>query len=714
MPRIRPEIINRRRWPLRSIVGVDAAGWRWVGAITIATGLVGCEVPPRTVPAPAAARSNADAMQEDDLRLFATMLNDDAVPFAFRREAAMRLAESGGRDAAEAFRIAFRDGDESQRDMVVEAIRASGSTGRPVVRTLLDAMLAEKVDSDDVAQIMVADSGRDLDLVRERFFQSAGTDDWERYADLLARIPLPEAAEILIDAMGEVDDESSSVVVDAALRRWSNTTETRDANGWRQWWVRLSLGEDGTSALQQLTDRIAVESSRADRALARAVAAETRAQQLATRLAEVKTRAMALLEGESRTDALRAMFVDEEPLVRAAGISQVERMLRNAQPIPDVVRRDLSTLITDDMPANRISTVKILDAIGVDGLADTLASSLMSEPDPTVVAAGLAVLGNRPNPVAIPLAVETLQRADPTLTSAAARVIGEVAAAGLLHPDDRIVIRELLPELDQLTDRDTARTKVLIADEDGLEAARGLLRSDTEAVRRGAAEGFRKRGLRDVLREEASDPTVRRVAIQTWIDSPPAIDLVNLEVLQELRPLGDTEQARSDLSTWLGAVVQILEALPIDRLADAERMLQGEASLLDARCASLRRGLSGGLLTMETRQELQGLLLDAMAEGERWTELVAELRSLDAESPDSPYRARLFELLVRTQDWDGAAILEPSVSAWIELAEDERVEDPRILGPLLGEIERRFDAELGPRERERLELIAPSEGSSDG
>ena len=216
-----------------------------------------------------------------------------------------------------------------------------------------------------------------------------------------------------------------------------------------------------------------------------------------------------------------------------------------------------------------------------------------------------------------------------------------------------------------------------------------------------------------MLREEASDPAVRRVAIQTWIDSPPAIDLINLEVLKELRPPEDTEQARSDLSTWLGAVVQILEALPVDRLADAERMLQGEAPLLDARCASLRRGLSGGLLTVEMRQELQDLLMSAMAEGERWTELVAELRSLDAESPDSPYRARLFELLVRTQDWDGAATLEPSVSAWIQLAEDEGVRDPRILEPLLLEIERRFDAELGPQVRERMDRIAPSEGSSD-
>lgn len=715
MSRNRPEIRTR----LGRSFGPEAtrvlSGWTALAIVAAIAGPMGCETGADGTrpPYPTAIRSTAETVAEGDQELFAAMLNDEGVPFSFRREAAVRLAESSGRDAAEAFRITWRDGDQRQRDMVMEAIRASGVAGPPVVLVMLDAMLVGKVEVEDVAQIVATDPDRTLAVVRQRIFERLSTSDVERLADLLSRIPEPEAAEIMIDALSDAEDEATVVAIDAALQRWSNTSVSRDADEWRRWWARLRLGDDGSTALKQLTDRIAVESSRADRAQVRAVAAEARAEALAIRLAEVQTKVLAMLEGDARTEALRAMFLDPEPLVRAAGISQVERMLRNAQPVPEVVRGDLAGLIADELPANRISTVKILDAIGVEGLADTLASSLGSETDPTVVAAGLAVLGNRPNPVAIPFAIETIRRGDPRVTPAAARVIAEVAAAGLLHPDDRTTIRGLLPDLEAIDDRDTARTKVLLADEEGLETAQRLLAVEAEAVRRGAAEGFRKRGKRDVLRAAASDPTVSRVAIQAWIDAPPAIDLVNLEVLRELRPLEDTEQARSDFSTWQGAVVQALAALPVDRLADAERILRDEPSLLDARCASLRRGLAAPLIGDEMRMRLQALLIDAMTEGERWTELIAELRSLDAESPASPYRATLFEVLVRTQDWDGAAALEPSVETWVELAEEEGPLDSRTLDPLLREIDRRFDVELDPRLRSRLERTAPTEPAPD-
>ena len=699
MPRNRPQSAR----PHRMSATLAAA----IGAM--AMGPTACETSPKFDPALAASGSRTDPGRGEDLRLFAAMLNDQSVPTEFRREAAMRLAESGGFEAAEAFRIAWRDGDDRQRDMVVEAIRSSGNAGRLVVGTLLDAMLEGKVQTEDVAQIIVGDSGEQLALVRQRFFRSATLQDWDRYVDLLSRIPLPDAAEILIDGFSETNDESRIAAIDSGLRHWSNTSESRDPDGWRRWWVQLSLAKGNSAALQQLTDRIAMETSNADRASARAVAAEARANQLAIRLAELKTRVMALLDGEARTDALRAMFTDDEPLVRAAGISQVERMLRNAQPIPDVVREDLSGLISDELPANRISAVKILDAIGVEGLGDRLASSLMSETDPAVVAAGLAILGNRPHPTAIPLAIETLGRADPSLTPAAARVVAEVASAGLLHPDDRATIRTLLPEADRVGDRDIARTTVLLAADDGVDGLRDLLRSENESVRLGAAEGFRNRGLREVLREEAADPTVARVAIQAWIESPPDIDLLNLQVLKEVRPDEGTEQSRSDFSTWEGAVVQVLGQLPVDRLAAAERMLVDEPTLLDDRCASLRRGLAAAMLSPEMRLELQDLLIDAMVGADRWTELVAELRTLDAESPDSPLRPRLFEALVETQDWDGAGSLEPTPDAWIALVEEDGGPATRVRGPLIAEIERRFADQIDPDLRARIEAARPAE-----
>lgn len=672
-------------------------------AVLVAVAPPGCQSPPS--PAPTATRSDPRVVREDDLQLFTVMLNDDGVPFAFRREAAIRLAESGGFDAAQAFRISWRDGDDRQRAMVLDAIRSSGSVGRQVVVAMLDAMLAGQVDLQDVAAILSFESGRELVTVRERLRTSTDAPDRVRYIDLLSRVPLPGAAEILVDAFPEARGDGERTALDTALQRWSNTGQSRDADGWRAWWIRLSLAEGDSTALQQLTDRLAIEVEKADRASTRATEAEARSRRLAIRLADLKTRTMAMLEGDARTEALREMFVDEEPMVRAAAISQVERMLRDARPIPELIREDLAVLIADEVPENRISSVKVLDAIGVEGLADTLASSLLSESNPEVVSTGLAVLGNRPNPVAIPLAMETLRRSDPSLKSAAARVVAEVAAAGLLHPDDRFQIRALIPEIDDVEDRNTARVWVLLADDEGLASARGLLRSDRESVRRGAAEGFRNLGLRELLREEASDPIVARAAVQAWIESPPAIDLINLEVLQELRPNEDTDQARSDFSTWQGAVTQILSEMPTDRLADAEGMLKGDVDLLDARCASLRRGLDATLVDAETRLRLQTLLLEAMREGERWTEAIAELRSLGATSDESPWRPMFFELLLRTQDWDGAAEVDASPAAWIELLEPEAPLDSSIRQALVQEIERRYGDDLEAGLRTRFDSI---------
>ncbi len=646
--------------------------------------------------------------RSDDLRLFEDMLLDPSVPASFRQEAALRLIRIGSEEAAMIVSRSLDAGDDERRGLVADALKVAGPLSAPLARTVSAAAGSGRIAPDVSAAVLSMSGEIGTAALVERFRAEASPAARLLLIDVLGRLADPMAPGVLVESMRDNLDENEVRAIDAALRRWSNSKASRTPAAWADWWNRLNVQGDGAIALRRLTNRIVQESARADAEATRADAAEARAEKLAGQLAEVHARLLALLPEEERMTRVQTMLSSDEVRIRLVAIGQVERMLRDAKLLTDPVRKGLIDRLTDIDPSIRIKSAKVLDTIGGEDFGPTLVGSLEGETDAEVVRSGLLVLGNRPQVAAADFALRNLRSADPETVRLAGRVLATITGAGLLHPDDQARVRSLVEEGLEIDSRELARLVVLVAEDPDEATIVALVASPNEAVQRGAAEAYRTLGRRELLHAHASSPTVARVAIQAWADADVTPNATVIERLLELRPTSPADGAApadldADLATWRSAMVRVLEAMPGSQLAAVAERLRGERDLVDARVTALRRGAGDGSLPQGTRTRLHVELAEALVEAGRPGEAAVELRTAGVFDIEPDLHSRLFELLLRAEEWDEAAMLEEDAAAWMAVLDRRIATGDDSAASLLAEIERRFGAVLEPSDRDELD-----------
>ncbi len=629
---------------------------------------------------------------DEDVAYLASVFANPAVPRELRVGAAERMARLGSPEAAEAIGTALGSDSTDTREIVVEGVRKNGRATDAIVDRIATAAIAGRVGAED-ASFIVGRSGPNA-IERMMIVVASETDPAARARgfELLGGINDPTAARVLVEAMQQAPSGSDdAIVIDASLRRWSDTESRRDAAGWRAWWTRMNIDGSASQALGQLADRI----ERADR---RAARAEARADALATRLADLHARLLATLPEADRDRRILELLEDDELPLRAAAIAQVERMLRNGRILPEVLRVGLLSTLDDPDPTIRITAGRLLETVGGEDFAAKMVASLEDEADPAVLSAGLELLGNRARPAVVPLAIRHLDGDDPEVVRQSARAVATVAAAGVLEPERMAEIRAAIPTADRVRDSEIARLVVLVAVDPSDPSLVRLLGHEDRRVRRGAAEGFLGRGQREALRRNSETPEVRRIAWQAW--SADAVDPEGLSVLLELRPSDDAEEA--DQVNWGLAIARVLEQLPVEQVLAADDVLGDEPTRFDDRRAALVRAATSDSLPKPDRDAAARRLARRLIETGRPIEAANELRLLGADA-DSTLGQDLFEALVLAEAWDEAVEIRPDPPAWVAFLEASAIPDPRLARVLLDEVDRRFGDSLDESQRVAVE-----------
>ena len=631
---------------------------------------------------------------DEDVAYLASVFANPAVPRELRVGAAERMARLGSPEAANAIGTGLDSDSTETREIVVEGVRKNGRASDAIVDRIANAAIAGRIGSEDASFIIGRSGSTAIERLMLVVAEASDPAARARGFELLGGINDPAAARTLVEAMQQASPGGEdAVAIDAALRRWSDTSSTRDAAAWRAWWTKMNIDGSASQALGQLVDRI-------ERANRRAARAEARADVLASRLAELHARLLATLPESDRDQRILELLEDEELPLRAAAIAQVERMLRNGRILPEVLQAGLLSTLDDPDPTIRITAGRLLETVGGEDFAAKMVASLEDEADPAVLSAGLELLGNRARPAVVRLAIRHLDGDDPEVVRQSARALATVAAAGVLEPERMAEIRAAIPTADRVRDAEIARLVVLVAVEPSDPSLVRLLGHEDRRVRRGAAEGFLGRGQREALRRNSETPEVRRIAWQAW--SGDAVDPEGLAVLLELRPPEDAEEA--DQVNWGLAIARVLERLPAEQVLAADDVLDDEPARFDDRRAALVRAAMSESLPKPDRDAAARRLARRLIEAGRPIEAANELRLLGADA-DSTLGLDLFEALVLAEAWEEAVGVRSDPPAWVAFLEASAIPEPRLARVLLQEIDRRFGDSLDEPQRVAVEAV---------
>ena len=452
--------------------------------------------------------------------------------------------------------------------------------------------------------------------------------------------------------------------------------------------------------------------SRLTDAIGRAETAEQRGERLARRLAETIARLVAIMPDADRATKVVELAGDPEAVVRLAAVDQVERMLRNGRIPSDAIRDAMLQCINDTDPVIRIRSAKMLDAMGLPDLGPRLVDAIADETDPAVLAAVLEILGNRPVPGIVPIAVGLFESEEPAVTRAAAGAIAAVGRSKLLDRTMAEMVRQSLAQrVAGIDSGELAEVAVLAAEDPEDEETLGLLSNSADSIRRGAAEGLRARGFRRRLLDAADDPVIARVAIMAWAESP--WNMESVDALLRLRP---DEDANDDLAEWLEAMNEVLSSIPPQMVIDADSRLADEQVLFDARREALRRAAmaeqSGETVRLAAARRLaERLVSDGLP-----IEAARELQAVGA-TPASPLGEDLFQTLLLAESWQEAAAVRPDAQPWLEALEVQVAMNSASAGNLITEIKRRFGDTLQPEQQTSLEaarrILEPTNGEGE-
>lgn len=629
-----------------------------------------------------------------DVAWLSAILTNPSIPTDLRAGAAERLVSSAEPSALEQLQRAIRDADESQMDALASGIRQAGVVPASLLPVVLEH--ACRTMGLSSSHVTILRSGRANSVAAIRAF--ADPEDKACHKVLIAGLLAVNdraAAELLVDFLAMVEPGSEDArSIDAGLQVFAGVNESRSRSQWIKWWKEFDRPAGEQEVVQRLEDRLAEANNRIE-------IEQKRAELLARRLAETIARQLAIMPEADRNKKILELAVDEEAVVRLAAIAHVERMLRNGR-IPSEELRVAVLLRLDDIdPTIRIRAAQMLDAMGVEDLGTRLVEAIGDETDPRVLEAVLEILGNRPVPGIVPIAVGLFESTEPSVTHAAAGAVAAVGRAGLLDEEMASRVRESLKaRKGGINSRELAEVAVLAASDPSSEGPIALLVDEDPEVRRGAAEGMRARGARARLLEEAGDPVVARVATRAWSDPPWSLESVI--ALKQLRPRDEEEK---NLAEWREATQAVLASLPLPFVLDADEALQEESSLFTARREALRRMAMSPELDENRRNLAAQRLADRLVENGLPIEAAAELRAAGA-TATSPLGDRLFRTLLMAESWQEAAEVRPDPAAWLAALEISVTENRDAASGLLLEIQRRFGEQLDATQKTSWEAAS--------
>jgi hypothetical protein len=657
-------------------------------------------VPEKADPPPlirAAAAADGDGRLTSDASFYEAVLTNPTADSAVRRAAAERLVRDRSPEATQAIERVLRGKSSETLAAVIEALDRAEAR----VPTLADALVAAiaselTLDRGAAARVLALSDARATELlwsVADRGELPQRTGAIVGLGELRTR----DAAARLIALLDGERHETAAIVqaACAALDRCTGAKIGADPARWRGWWEDSSQVQSEAGADAALKSRVET----AERAVAEA---RRRGDRLAERLLEVYGQLFLHLTQNERMQRSAELLSDSLPEVRTFAVAQIERLLRNGERADDSTRRAMTVLLDDPVPTLRAHGVRLLDDLAAPELAVRVAERLPRERDPEVSAAYLAALANRPAAEAFAPTLPLVT--DPVLGEAACIVMNRLHDAKLLPPDAPARLLGVLRET--LATRPSGAAAQLLAtigDEADLQRVTVALDSNDPAVRRGAAEGLRRRGVRRPLLERSKDPAIYGPLVAALADEPRT--LATLDQIIAASPPADL------VSEWNAAVARLLRDLPLADLPAADIVLE-RATACEARTriAGLTRFASSALGGLRRADVEAGLrrYVDLLIANERSREVFELLESLQPKEGE-PTRDALFRAYALSGEFRKATQLDATAPTWLGLLESV-IADPARARPIADEISLRFVGGGGgvrftAAERERFERL---------
>lgn len=638
-----------------------------------------------------------EAPVNGDASFFDLVLTNPSATEPMRRGAADRLVRMGTPESLRVLERALRATDPRVASAALRAIDRSTVPLPQLAPAILDAALSDvEIDRATAGRALLASDPKAL----ERLGTIAGTQSeslGRRIGAIrtLAGMTRRDAVRVLIDLLAEGRVESADVQRAAmeALGRSTGLAHGEDPAAWRAWWAE-ALRAETTGPTDAAMQAVAARIQAAERTAAEE---RRRADRLAERLVAIYEQLFLSMSQRERLLRAGELLADDLASVRAFGIGQIERMLRNGERADDATRTAALALLDDPLPALRARGARLLVDLGTAGLATRLAERLPKEREQEVLAAYLAILALQPASEAFAPVAELVR--DVAVGEAAARVVVRLVDAGIAPAEWRTT---LLPTVRELVERrPNGKSVQLLAmggtDDDLLRVATFLDSSD-QALRRGAAEGLQRRGVRRPLFERSKDPAIYAPLIVAIADEAPTIAAIRM--LASLPPAPDMRQ------DWNAAVAKVLRAMPVADLAEADEVL---AELPAAESATRLEGLTRFVRSIRAgaqRDAVEGALrsfVDLSVREGRGTEAAEVLTAL-APTRGEPAHDALFRLRVLSGAFAEAARLREDSAAWVQLLESV-ADRPAVAAPIVDEIARRFDGSLLASEQETFDAI---------
>jgi hypothetical protein len=625
--------------------------------------------------------TDGDGRLTSDASFLEAVLTNPSANEAVRRAAAERLVRDRSPEATQAMERVLLGRDPLTLGALVEALDRAEVRVPTLAESLVAAIASDMtLDRGAAARVLALSDARATELlwaVADRGELARRTGAIRGLGELRSR----DAAAKLIELLDEARRETPSIVQAAceALDRCTGAAFGVDPPKWRSWWEDSSQVpvEVGTDAAL----RARVES--AERAVTEA---RRRGDRLAERLVEVYDQLFLYLTQNERMRRSAELLADSLPEVRTFAVRQIERLLRNGERADEATRRAVTVLLDDPLPELRAQGARLLDDLSFVELGLRLAERLPREREPDVLRAYLAALASRPAPEAFAPLVALI--GDPVAGEPAARALGRMQELGMLPVDASA--RLVLPLRESLATRPNGAAAQLLAalgDETDIQRVTALLDATDPSVRRGAAEGLRRKGVRRPLFERARDPAIYAPLVAALADEPKT--LATLDQLIAATPPGDL------VAEWNGALARLLRELPIADLPAADAALE-RASDIDTRTriAGLTRFASAALGNLRRSDVESGLrrYVDLLAANDRAREAIDLLESLQPREGE-PTRDALFRACMLAGEYTKAASLNASPTAWIAQLESI-ISDVNRARPLADEIALRF---AGPR-----------------
>lgn len=641
--------------------------------------------------------AGADAPVNGDASFLDLVLTNPSATEPMRRGAAERLVRMGSAESVRALERALRGTDPRIASAALWAIDRSTVPVPQLAPAILDAALSDlQIDRDAAGRALLASDAKAIEkLGAIAGGQSEPLGRRTGAIRTLAGMTRRDAVRSLIELLAEGRVESADVQRAAmeALGRSTGLKHGDDPAAWRAWWAEAIRAEStgpNDAAMQAVAARIQLaERTAGDE--------RRRADRLAERLVAVYEQLFLSMSQRERLVRAGELLADDLTSVRTFGIGQIERMLRNGERADEATRTAALALLDDPSPALRARGARLLVDLGTADLAKRLAERLPVEREQDVLAAYLAILALQPAPEAFAPVAELVR--DVAVGESAARVVVRLVDAGLAPADWQAT---LLPTVRELVDRrPNGKSVQLLAmggtDDDLLRVATFLDASDP-ALRRGAAEGLQRRGVRRPLFERSKDPAIYPPLIVAIAEEPPTLSSVRM--LASLPPAPDMRQ------DWNAAVAKVLRAMPVADLAEADAVLAdlpaaNPATRLEGlnRCV---RGIRAGVPKELIEPTLRSFV-DLSVRESRGAEAAEALVAL-APARGEPLHDALFRLRVLSGAFAEAARLREDASAWVQLLESV-ADRPEVAAPIVDEIARRFDGSLIASEQETFDAI---------